>query len=80
MESVVSFLHEVVPQASKKLCYCLNKIYLYNVILYLSAIFALPVGRVFHWSGISGYLKAMNRGDFIKKVTKMTKSGKSNKN
>ena len=43
VESVVSFLHEVVPQASKKLCYCLNKIYLYNVILYLSAIFALPV-------------------------------------
>lgn len=68
VESVVSFLHDVVPQVSKALLFERKNLYFYNVILYMSAIsnYFYPFSRfIFNLRGILGYLKSLNSRNFI---------------
>lgn len=50
VESVVSFLHDVVPQASKPLLFELKNLYFHNVILCMSAIPTIFIVYVFSFS------------------------------
>ena len=50
VESVVSFLHDVVPQASKPLLFELKNLYFHNVILCMSAIPTIYIFCAFSFS------------------------------
>lgn len=50
VESVVSFLHDVVPQASKPLLFELKNLYFHNVILCMSAIPTIFIFCAFSFS------------------------------
>lgn len=71
VESVVSFLHDVVPQASKPLLFELKNLYFHNVILcklvYVSDshYFYRLCLFIFNLQGILGCLKSLNSRNFI---------------
>ena len=50
VESVVSFLHDVVPQASESLLFELKNLYFHNVILCMSAIPTIFIFWAFSFS------------------------------